>query len=165
MKILPFLLGALVFSAAFASKAYSHPNHHGGTVIPVAAPVQLMKLEPEQVLEFDYKGGYYTVTNKHVRGLFGVELIEIHDSRGMAVAGWWTTRGWCFTQHAVASNACFSAMGFQQFIHGKMTSASYTRSPSLYTGGKGAAADWELCDHYSKLEYVISEDDSGVCDY
>ena len=166
MKILSFLLGALVLSASIGSKALSHPHHHGTSAVPVVAPVSLIPLQAEEIMGFEYSGQYYTVVNTHQRGLFGVELIEIHNSQGLPVAGWWTTRGWCFTHPAYTSNACFSDAGFVRFMQRKMVSSSYTRSAALYSGGGAAVAEeTDFCEHYSKLEYKISGDTSGRCDY
>lgn len=166
MKFLSFLLGAVVLSACVGSKAFSHPQqHHGAAPVPVVAPVSLIPLQAEEIANFEYSGQLYTVVNTHQRGLFGVELIEIHDGRGLPVAGWWSTRGWCFTHPAYTANACFSDAGFVRFMQRKIVTSSYTRSPTFNVGGVGEAASTDFCDHYTKLEYKISGDTSDRCDY
>ena len=103
MKVLPFLLTAFAISAALFSTANAHPNPPA----PVAA-AQWVQLEPEEVMSFDADGETFTVWNTHHRGILGLELIEVRNSTGTNVAGWWSSRGWCFTQQAYSANGCWS---------------------------------------------------------
>jgi len=161
MKILTALLGAVILSAALITQAQAHPHSHHGHA-PAPAPAWI-KLEPEQVMSFDHDSSYYTVWNTHYRGLFGVELIEIRNSSNRAVAGWWTTRGWCFTENGYHANACFSQSGYERFFIKKLATAGKHVSYSGSAGDSGSSDDF--CDHYSKLEATISEDTSGNCGY
>jgi hypothetical protein len=160
MKVLPFLLTAFAISAALFSTANAHPNHPA----PVAA-AQWVQLEPEEVMSFDADGETFTVWNTHHRGILGLELIEVRNSTGTNVAGWWSSRGWCFTQQAYSAQGCWSDTRYLQIVEDRMSTSNYTRSLNVrYSGSAGTDAT-TFCDHYTQLEYTISGDSSERCDY
>lgn len=162
MKVLPFLLSLFVIGATMVSTANAHPHH---TAPAPAAAASWVQLEPEEVMSFDTADGTFTIWNTHQRGLFGVELIEVRDSAGGNVAGWWSSRGWCFTQHAYASKGCWSDSGYRQVAQNRMKTASYTRSFNVRGGSADTDDATTFCDHYTQLEYTISGDTSERCDY
>ena len=162
MKILSFLLGAIVSSASIGSKALSHPHHHGTSPVPVVAPVSLIPLQAEEIMGFEYSGQYYTVVNTHQRGLFIGELIQIRDSHGALAHQWWSIHGWCFTAHAYENQACWSQSHYLNIFASYLNRASFTPPTG---GGLDTEDEYVFCEHYTKLEYKISGDTSDVCDY
>lgn len=156
MKAMLSLISALVLSAFVSIQANAHPHHNHGQVS--YQPPQ--PLAPEIVATFDYDGETLTVWNTHARGLFGLELIEFRNAAGRSVGGWWTSRGWCFTATAYETNACHSNRGYLQIFKSRIKT-----NTTMITVSKSEESSGEFCDHYSKLEYKISEDSSGVCGY
>ena len=163
MKIFPSVLGALALCIPFIVPAGAHPHNHGNA--PVMTAPKLIQLDAEEVMSFDNGGATYSLWNTHQRGLFGLELIEVRGESGAAVAGWWSSRGWCFTAKAYAANACWSSARMAGFAGAKLVNASYSRSPSTRAGGSATEASTDFCDHYSALEAKISEATSGRCGY
>ena len=156
MKAMFSLLSALVLSAVVSIQAIAHPHHgHGDGHYQPPKP-----LEPEIVATFDYEGETLTVWNTHMRGLFGLELIEFRNASGRAVGGWWTSRGWCFTATAYDNKACHSHRGYLDIFKSRMNASSVSVKVS-----KSEESSGEFCDHYTKLEYTISGDTSDVCGY
>ena len=162
MKIFAFVLGALAVLATAVSPAGAHPHSHA----PVVHAPKWVQLDPESVISFNAGGDTFTLWNTHQRGLFGLELIEIHDDSGAAVAGWWSSRGWCFTAQAMETKACFSGDDqLSRFAGVKLANASYARPVTIRGTSYSPEASTEFCDHYTLLEAKISMDDSGNCDY
>lgn len=163
MKFIASALGALSLLAAMAVPSGAHPHNHDA--VPVIQPAKLVQLEAEEIMSFNANGGVYTVWNTHQRGLFGLELIEIHDASGFAVAGWWSSRGWCYTAQAYAANACGTEDRLARFAGNKLVTAAYDRPLAIRDGGSAVAEATSYCDHYTELEAKISGDTSGNCGY
>ena len=99
------------------------------------------------------------VFNTNAVGLFGMTLIKVADSSGVTKGSWWTSRPYCFSRMAFLSNACWSRRGY----HERFTQ-ELNRSRPTYSG-PGAKRSDDPCDHYTKLEAIVSQDKSGFCGY
>ena len=140
---------------------FNHHHHGGQVVVPSQrAPIKMVALTPEVVAQFEHDGATYTVINTHQRGLFWTEGMLIADSKGNTVGGWWTTRGQCFTKKFYEGSVCMSQGQYRNLFKTRLTSTTMDLD---IKGDYGKP--YELCDHYTKLEYTISGDTSGVCGY
>lgn len=148
MKPILTAFAVLLASLSLTQAASAHPH---GFMSPV-----------EKVLTFKYDGKELNVWNTHNRGLFGAELIEIRDYRGKLYASWWTTRGWCFTAHAIEHGGCWDRSGYTGLFKARI---KRTDPKTLNFSGKGLEEPYAFCDHYSQLEYTVSGDTSGICDH
>ena len=134
--------------------------------LQVAAPRVIMQRPtmpvvrgPELVTQFEYEGELMGVFNTASTGIFGMTLIKVSDVSGVTRGSWWTSRPHCFTRMAFLSNACWSRKGY----HERFTRELDRSHPTI--SGPGATRSYDVCDHYTKLEAIVSQDKSGLCGY
>lgn len=161
MKAIFNLFCTLILSAGVTTQALAHP-HGSAASKGHEAPPAPTPLEPEMIASFLSGGSTISVWNTHNRGFFGTELIQFRNDSNHVVGNWWTSRGWCYTAAAYADSACHSQGGYIQLFQARLEGANLAAAP---VPNQGASSGDDFCDHYSKIEYVISGDDSDVCDY
>ena len=67
---------------------------------------------------------------------------------------------WCFTATAYDNKACHSHKGYLDIFKSRLTRAATSLNLTIEEETSN-----DFCDHYSKLEYTISQDTSGICGY
>jgi hypothetical protein len=135
------------------------PVHLAAPRVIMQRPAVPMVRGPELVTQFEHEGELLGVFNTNAVGLFGMTLIKVADSNGVTKGSWWTSRPYCFSRMAFLSNACWSRRGY----HERFTQ-ELNRSRPTYSG-PGAKRSDDPCDHYTKLEAIVSQDKSGFCGY
>ena len=114
---------------------------------------------PELVTKFHYEGELLSVINTHTTGLFGMILVKVVNERGVEQSSWWTSRGQCFTRGAFLAQSCWSSAGYHERFEQELSRTHRVIS------GPGRKRSTDPCDHYTKLEAILSRDTSGACGY
>lgn len=125
----------------------------------IQGPVQAAVVGPELVTQFHHDGELLTVFNTHTSGMFGMTLMKIVNQRGQTETNWWTSRGRCFTRMAFLSQACWSTAGYHERFESEL------QRIRRVIDGPGTKRSTDPCDHYTRLEAILSGDDSGYCGY
>jgi hypothetical protein len=115
---------------------------------------------PSLVTAFEHEGERLSVVNTGLGGQVGIVLIKILDADGKTRGSWWTTNGHCYTAAAFEAETCSSQAHALKRFTTKLKPISVDIS-----GGPGPYRSPDPCDHYSKLEAMISEDTTGFCGY